>query len=232
MARPKNATLTRHKVVTAAIAFIGEGGLEAFSMSKLAKTLGVQAPSLYHYFADKDALLAAVAREVATPAPVTDMPPNADWADYLVAQSVAMRRTVIAHPHCAPLLVRFMPRENMFFEYEQMCRFLGAFGVPPEFHIRIVDGMTALTIGAAVLNENAAHYTDTGRGPSPDRHSHPALRAALTAIGDASPDELFETYLRTYLHSIRAQIKSSKPKQATRRRTQNKPGRDATAPAS
>jgi AcrR family transcriptional regulator len=206
MARPKNASLTREKVIDAAIAAIGEGGLEAFSMPKLAKALGVRAPSLYHYFADKDALLAAVARTVATPDTPATLPADADWTDSLITQSVALRRTIVAHPHCAPLLVRFMPRENMFEEYEQMCRFLTASGVPSRLHVRIVDGMTALTIGAALLNENAAHYTETGEGPTPEPESHPALQSALDAIGDVSPDELFATYLRTYLDSILAEI--------------------------
>ncbi|MDT5113272.1 MAG: hypothetical protein QOE20_5162, partial [Mycobacterium sp.] len=96
MARPKNASLTREKVVDAALALIGERGLEAFSMPKLAAALGVRAPSLYHYFADKDALLTAVARVVATPAAPTTMPADADWTDYLIAQSVALRSRIIA----------------------------------------------------------------------------------------------------------------------------------------
>lgn len=56
--------------------------------------------------------------------------------------SVALRRTIIAHPHCAPLVVRYMPRENMFDEYEQMSQFLAVSGVPARFHVRIVDTRT------------------------------------------------------------------------------------------
>lgn len=214
MARPKKSILTQEKVVAAAIAMIGDGGLEAFSMPKLASVLGVRAPSLYHYFADKDALLATVARAVATPEPPTALPPDAHWTDYLVTVSVALRRTIVAHPHCAPLLVRFMPRDNMFDESEQMCRFLAASGVPARLHIRVIDGMTALTIGAAFLNENSADYTDSGAGPTPDPDGHPALRTALAAIGDVSPEELFETYLRTYLDSILREIAAQAPRDA------------------
>jgi TetR/AcrR family transcriptional regulator, tetracycline repressor protein len=208
MARPKNASLTREKVVDAALALIGERGLEAFSMPKLAAALGVRAPSLYHYFADKDALLTAVARVVATPAAPTTMPADADWTDYLIAQSVALRSRIIAYPHCAPLLVRFMSRDNMFGEYEQMCQFLSASGVPSRLHIRIVDGLTALTLGAAMLGENAADYADSGDGPTPDPRGHPALRAALDAIEGVSADELFAIFLRTYLDGILREVPS------------------------
>ena len=206
MARPKNAVLTREKVIDAAIALIGDGGLEAFSMPKLASSLGVSAPSLYHYFADKDALLAAVARVVATPQSLAVLPADAHWTDRLVAQAVALRRTIIAHPQCAPLLVRFMPRDNMFGEYELLCQFLSAAGVPARLHIRIVDGLTALTIGAAILHENAADYADSGAGPSPDPRTHPSLRSALDEVEGMTGDELFECYVRTYLAAIQAEF--------------------------
>lgn len=201
MARPKSARLNKEMVVDAAIELIGGGGLEAFSMPKVAAALHVSAPSLYHYFADRDALLAAVARAVATPEPPGALPPDADWTDYLVAQAVALRRRIVAHPHCAPLLARFMPREHMFDEYEHICRFLTDAGVPAHLHVRIVDGVTALTIGAAILNENAADYADSGPGPSPGV-GYPALRAALAAAEGRSGDEMFESYVRTYLAGI------------------------------
>lgn len=207
MARPKRSALTPQIVVKAAIEMIGESGLEAFSMPKLAKALGISAPSLYHHFADKEALLAEVARTVATPdAAPSPASPDTHWTDYLVGQSVALRHTICAHPHCAPLLVRFMPRKNMFEEYEQMCRYLAASGVPARLHIKVIDGLTALTIGAAFLHENAAHYTVGGDGPTPDRDTHPALCAALDTIGEPSPDEQFETYLRTYLDGALAEV--------------------------
>ncbi len=206
VARPKHSTLTRAGVVSAAIAMIGEDGLESFSMPKLAKCVGVSPPSLYHHFEGREDLLAEVARTVAAPDPPTALPVDADWTDYLVSTAVAMRRRIVAHPHCAPLLVRYMPKDNMFDEYEQMCEFLAASGVPARLHVRIVDGLTALTLGAAMLNENAAHYTSGGPGPTANPATHPAVCAALEAVGEANPDEQFESYLRTYLDSVVAEI--------------------------
>jgi TetR/AcrR family transcriptional regulator, tetracycline repressor protein len=202
LARPKNASLTAERVVDAAIELIGEQGLEGFSMPKLAAALDVRAPSLYHYFTNRDALLAAVARAVATPEAPPDTPSDADWRDYLITQAVALRRAIVAHPQCAPIIARFMPRDDMFGEYEQLCVFLSHAGVPPKLHPHIVDGMTALTMGAAMLLENAAHYADSGDGPSPDPDTHPALRKALDTIEGRTPDELFEDYLRTYLDGV------------------------------
>jgi hypothetical protein len=94
-----------------------------------------------------------------------------------------------------------MPRENMFDEYELQCRFLAAAGVPVHLHVPVVDGLTALTLGAAILNENAADYADSGSGPSPD-DSHTALRAALGPVEGKTGDDMFEIYVRTYLTSV------------------------------
>lgn len=202
MARPKNASLTPETIIATAIDLIGERGLEGFSMPKLAAALDVRTPSLYHYFANRDALLEAVARAVATPEAPPVVAPDADWTDYLIAQAVALRRAIVAHPQCGPLLIRFMPRDNMFGAYEQQCLFLAASGVPAALHVPIVDGLTALTMGAAILVENAADYADSGGGPSPESGSHPELRKALDSIEGIHPDELFESYLRTYLDGV------------------------------
>ena len=207
MARPRKALLTREKVVDAAITLIGVGGLETFSMHKLAAALGVRAPSLYHYFTDKNALLAAVARELTLVDAVPDATaPDSDWAGYLTAQAVALRGRIVAHPHCAPLLVQFMPRAAIFGDYEALCGYLESCGVPARLHVRIVDGLSALTIGAAILGENAAHYAVGGAGPTPEHAGHPRLHQALAAVQGRSADQMFAVYLQTYLDSIRREM--------------------------
>jgi AcrR family transcriptional regulator len=194
-------------VVHGAIVIIGEGGLEAFAIHKLAAALGVRAPSLYHYFSDKNDLLAAVARAITVIDTVpTELPDHADWTDFLVAQAVALRGRILRYPQCAPLLVQFMPRAEMFGDYEQLCSYLHAAGVPSRLHVRIVDGMTALTIGAAFLSENAAHYAVGGAGPTPDLDRYPMLNEALKVVEGHTPDQLFGVYLRTYLDSIRREM--------------------------
>ncbi|UMG93091.1 TetR family transcriptional regulator [Nocardioides sp. TF02-7] len=54
----------RADVVDRAIGLLDRTGLEALSMRRLAAELGVQPAALYHHFADKSALLAAVADEI------------------------------------------------------------------------------------------------------------------------------------------------------------------------
>ena len=78
-ARPKReirTPLSRERVLRAAIELADEGGIESLSMRRLAQDLGVEAMSLYYYFARKDDLtdgmLDAVFREMELPASTPD----------------------------------------------------------------------------------------------------------------------------------------------------------------
>src|SRR5437868_4657791 len=65
MGRPNNSAETRAQIVDAALALIDAEGLEALSTRRLAGELGMRGPTLYHYFANKDALLEAVRERIA-----------------------------------------------------------------------------------------------------------------------------------------------------------------------
>jgi len=56
----KRVPLTKERVLRAAIAVADERGVEGLSMRKLATELGVEAMSLYHHVAGKEALLDAM----------------------------------------------------------------------------------------------------------------------------------------------------------------------------
>ena len=52
MARPTKPLISRDLCAQAALRIIDEDGLEALSLEKLARELGVKAPSLYHHFSN------------------------------------------------------------------------------------------------------------------------------------------------------------------------------------
>jgi AcrR family transcriptional regulator len=54
---------TRRAILDAAEELLVEGGLEAFSMRRLAERCGCRAPTLYHYFRDKHGLVEALLEE-------------------------------------------------------------------------------------------------------------------------------------------------------------------------
>src|SRR5205814_2543102 len=59
----RNATDLRQKVLRASLALIEEGGLDGLSMREVARKSGVSHQAPYHYFGDREAILAAIAGE-------------------------------------------------------------------------------------------------------------------------------------------------------------------------
>jgi AcrR family transcriptional regulator len=59
----RKPTDLRQKVLQASLALIDEGGLDRLSMREAARKAGVSHQAPYHYFADREAILAAIAGE-------------------------------------------------------------------------------------------------------------------------------------------------------------------------
>jgi len=62
--RPSAADETRTRIVDAALALLDAEGLDALSTRRLAQDLGIRGPTLYHYFANKRALLDALMERI------------------------------------------------------------------------------------------------------------------------------------------------------------------------
>ena len=94
--------LTPETVVVAAIALADRQGIEALTMRALARALGVEAMSLYHHFAGKDALLDAMVDAVYAE---IHLPEEAGpWREELRRRSISVRTVLTAHPWALPLV--------------------------------------------------------------------------------------------------------------------------------
>lgn len=101
--RKAREPLSRERVLRAAMTLADQEGMERFSMRRLASELGVEAMSLYHYFPNKDEILAAmvdaVYREV-------DVPPiEGDWRDSMRAIAISFHRALLDHRWACGLLM-------------------------------------------------------------------------------------------------------------------------------
>ena len=96
--------LNEETVVDAALALIAERGLDGLSMRALGDQLGVEAMSLYHWFASKDRLLDAVADRLLGKVVVPPMPTAETWRDWLAEVARSYRRVGLAHRRAFPLL--------------------------------------------------------------------------------------------------------------------------------
>ena len=101
MPRPKQALLSRERIIAAATTLIDEEGLTAVSTRRLAAELGVRGPSLYNHFATKDEILDAVADSI-TERVDTGMFARDEWPVALRAWGHSYRAALAAHPNIVP----------------------------------------------------------------------------------------------------------------------------------
>ncbi|WP_099024541.1 TetR family transcriptional regulator [Mycolicibacterium palauense] len=203
MARPPKALITREKVVSASLAIIDQDGLDAFSLPRLAEEMGVSAPSLYHHFADKNAIMSAIAHYIAGVSVTKPRrPPGPDWPEYLVAFGLNFRQAVLRHRNAAPALLEHLPREVLLKSYEDAAVFLKASGVPVHLHAAILDGVETICIGA-VLSEarRGGRRSPRSAFPAFDRAEFPHLAEAVDA-NDLTVKELFAERIRSFLYGV------------------------------
>src|SRR6478609_4227768 len=92
----------RTDVVEKALGVLDTYGLTDLTMRRLGTELGVQPSALYHHFANKQALLAAVADEILARG-VRGPRPDA-WDDRVVAECVRLRDAMLAYRDGAELV--------------------------------------------------------------------------------------------------------------------------------
>ncbi|HWC42702.1 MAG TPA: TetR/AcrR family transcriptional regulator [Actinomycetota bacterium] len=94
--------LTSERVLQAAMALADREGVESLSMRRLARELGVEAMSLYHHVAGKQALLDGmvdlVFGEIELPAA------DGDWKEAMRRRAVSAREVLARHPWAINLM--------------------------------------------------------------------------------------------------------------------------------
>lgn len=201
MGRPSAPLISKSTTVEAALSIIDADGIEALSLPRLARELNVRAPSLYHHFANKDEILADVARAIIAKTVFPRKPATDDWTEWFTQLSLNFRSAVLRHRNAAPILLQFMPRDMMVDLYESAAAYLAECGVPTELHVQILDGLEKLSIGSTI--------TEAMQPPTRARvrfnHADPEQHPILTAAGDANQlnqRQIFEHTVRSYLLGV------------------------------
>ena len=115
--------LSRDLIVDAAMAIIDKEGVDALSMRKLGARLKVEAMSLYHHVANKDALLDLVVERFVMKAATAPEARSGNWQDRLRGFTRHFYETLISSPRLLPLLTTHSPRSAT-----AMAEFTGAIG--------------------------------------------------------------------------------------------------------
>ncbi len=182
---------------------LGEVGLEALSLRRLASDLDVHASALYWHFRNKQELLDEMARAVAAPIPAGQPPATGTlaWDVRLRLTARAWRRAMLSHRDGALLLTAARPPGDQVAVLERILDALVAAGFPPADAMRGFFTVTNYVLGA-VLEEQ--------RGPREDAEERGALQPgpALSAARDAvlDRDAMFEHGLTLILDGMRVQL--------------------------
>jgi AcrR family transcriptional regulator len=99
--RPRRQPLTRQRIIDSSLRIMDEEGLEAVTMRRIGRDLGVEAMSLYNHVRDKEDILTGVCERVLSEFQV---PETEDWAEAARLGAREYRRILLAHPNVITLL--------------------------------------------------------------------------------------------------------------------------------
>jgi TetR/AcrR family transcriptional regulator, tetracycline repressor protein len=204
--------LTRDQVVDAALRLMDVEGLEAVSMRRVAREVGVEAMSLYNHVRDKEDLLDGVVERIMSEFAFPQTPADGDPISYGREIARGWRALLKAHPNVMALFAhRHKPMRSLD-SLRPMEVALGALrdmGLPVEDSVRAFQVIGGYIMGY-VMMEHGAIFS-----PSDDEDAVefarqipadelPCVAAALPYMADCDVDAQFEFGLDLMLEGLRA----------------------------
>ena len=187
--RSARGTLSRQRLVDAALELVQLDGLDGLSMRALGASLGVDPTAVYRYFRTKDELLEALADAVVGgggPHPETGTP-----RQRLRGMFANLRHTLLANPALTPVVVRRPPEgEGIWQGTENVLAVLREAGLSEQDTARAYQALLNYTLGHALLEapyalmsaEEAEHIRTRARAGLAvlpfDRYPHVSAVAA------------------------------------------------------
>jgi AcrR family transcriptional regulator len=191
MAASTNRTtpLTTDELFAAALRIVDAEGLEALSMRRLGREVGVEAASLYHHIPNKDALidgmLVTMRAEVRVPDPLPE-----DWIEIFLAIFAEYRRVLSAHPS----LVIYAGRRVETDPDPDGLQALLQMGFAEQDAVGLWQSMIAFVTGFSLFSSSAAE-TDTSNLP-------PGLATSAAEWRDETCDRTLRVILEGYAASL------------------------------
>ena len=213
MVRPRQALLTRQRIVDVATTIIDAEGLDALSTRRLAAELDVRAPSLYNHFATKEEILDAVGDAIIAMVDIS-MFGRDPWPDALRDWARGYRAALAAHPNIVPFLARGPGRRPAALGLaDAVYGGLVDAGWPPSYATRIGALMRYLVAGST-LGSFASGFVDDPAFYA-ERYPHLGEAHRLREHQQQVDEGAFELGLQTLVHGLERQFKelarSSRP---------------------
>lgn len=145
--------LSGERIVEAAVAVADRGGLMAVSMRNVGRELGVEAMSLYHHVANKEALLDALADWVFSR---IDLPDERErWREGMVKRAASARDVLGGHPWSLGLIEsRSTPGPALMRHHNAVLGCLRAGGFPVTLASHAFSVIDAYVYGFVLTEQN------------------------------------------------------------------------------
>jgi TetR/AcrR family transcriptional regulator, tetracycline repressor protein len=194
--------LTRDRIVEAALTIMDGEGLEAVTMRRVGRELGVEAMSLYNHVKDKEDLLDAVAEHVMGEFRFEGS--TGDWREDSRRSAHEWRRVLQRHPNVIGLLAertKPMTSVDSFRPMDQAIEVLSRAGLSDRDTVQAFHAFGGYIFGSVMVEQGMMLG---GLDDDQDRGSHqdlerflgsgelPHLAAVVPRFLECSPDERFD----------------------------------------
>jgi AcrR family transcriptional regulator len=204
--------LTRGRVVEAALRVMDEEGLEAVSMRRVAREVGVEAMSLYHHIEDKEDLLDGICERVMAEFDFPDL--VEDWAENCRRGARAWRRLLQTHPAVMRLFAEERGPARSVDSMRPMefaLEILRSSGLSDRdtaqaFHAfgGYIQGFVMMELGSIAGGADEAQMKMHAELAAAMPEAFPALQATSRYFAECTPDEQFEFGLDLLIGGLEA----------------------------
>jgi AcrR family transcriptional regulator len=213
--KPRREPLSRQRIIQAALQIMDEEGLEAVSMRRIGRELGVEAMSLYNHVRDKEDILDSICEAVLAEFRIPDAH---EWAEGARLAAREYRRLLLAHPTVITLM---SDRKRPFTTAESLRAYEFALEVFRTAGLSEADSVKAFHVfGGYILGFVTMELGMMVGGPEDEEHAMahlemarllatadlPRMREAMPHFMNCDVVEQFEFGLDLLIEGIRARI--------------------------
>jgi len=216
MGRPP--TLSRERIVDAAVALVERRGAEQLTVRTLGEELGCDPSALYRHFRNVDDLHRAVGDHFLSDVDLTPRP-REGWRSNVRRMCIELRAAQLRQPRLAALVHSAPTRlGNELAFTEALLAALHRGGFRPAASVRAYHALIELTVGSAAIDATVAGMSPAEREAeyqrwrddyaALDANRFPVVRAAAPHLYRGSADARFEDALDLLLDGLVARRKA------------------------
>jgi TetR/AcrR family transcriptional regulator, tetracycline repressor protein len=182
---PARPGLTRERVLQAALDLVDREGVDALSMRRLGRVLGVEAMSLYGYVASKEDLIEGVVELIFGEMPLV-VPGPESWQERVRRHARIYRAVLLSHPNAVRLVAGrpLITEGTAAFVDSAICE-LRAIGLDVETADQVLGVLASFTQGQVSEQTGAGRRTESP-GDVLDLSRFPDL-SAVEKLGKMTP---------------------------------------------